>query len=151
MSTTYSFKDSSGAFTHPLAGAFLFAGEIGMGQFTVAMATEKSLLDTAADGNIMISAIAGDSGHVAIECQQTSDIHEFLLGWYNLIKTALNNGDVINWATAALTIRNIVDGSTHICTGVCPSKIPDKVYAAQGQRISWQLMCADIQSVTVSL
>lgn len=149
MSSTYSFKDTSGSFQHPLTGAFAFAGQIGMGQFTVSMSTEQSAHDLAADGSIMISAISGDNGTVAIEVQQTSDLHAFLLAWYNTVKTLKDNGDVTNWATASLTLRSIVDGSTHICRGITPQKIPDKVYAAQGQRLTWVLMCADIQNVTL--
>lgn len=149
MSTTYSFKDTSGSFQHPLLGAFPFAGQIGMGQFTVVMTTEKTAHDVAADGAVMISAMSGDNGSVAIEVQQTSDLHTFLLAWYNTVKTLMDQGDVTNWATATLTLRSIVDGSTHICRGISPSKIPDKVYAAQGQRITWNLMCADIQNVTL--
>lgn len=149
--TTYSFKDSSGAFTHPLAGAFPFAGQIGMNQLHVAMATEQTVHDLAADGTIMVSAVAGDNGSLAIEVQQTSLLHQFLLAWYNQIKILRDQGNVQDWATAAVTVRNMVDGSTHVCTGVSPSKIPDKVYAAQGQKLTWNLMCADIQNVTVSL
>ena len=146
---TYSFKDSSGSFTHPLAGAFPFAGQIGMNQLQVAMTTEKTTHDVASDGTVMISAIAGDNGTVSIEVQQTSLLHAFLLAWYNIVKTALDADDVSDWATAAVTIRNSVDQSNHVCTGVSPSKIPDKVYTAQGQKITWHLMCGDIQSITL--
>lgn len=147
--STYSFKDTSGAFTHPIAGAFQFAGQIGMGQFSVSMSTEKSAHDLAADGTVMISAISGDNGNISIEVQQTSDLHRFLLGWYNTIKTLMDQGDTTTWASAKLTLRNIVDGSTHIAQGISPSKIPDKTYAAQGQRLTWVLMAADIQNVTL--
>ena len=147
--TTYSFKDTSGAFTHPLAGEFILGGEIGEGQFTIVMTTDKSSHNVAADGAVMVSFIAGDNGHIAIECQQTSAIHAFLLGWYNIIKTLAIRGDVTNWANAALSLRNIVDGSEHQLTGVSPQRIPDKTYAAQGGMITWTLMAADIQNVTV--
>lgn len=147
--STYSFKDTSGSFTHPLAGLFTFAGQIGMGQFTVAMVTEQSAHEVAADGTVMISAISGDNGSISIEVQQTSKLHGFLLDWYNTIKLLKDNGDVSNWATAAVTLRNSVDGSEHLCQGVSPSKVPDKVYTAQGQRITWNLMCADIQNTIV--
>lgn len=148
MGKTYSFKDTSGSFTHPLTLPFLFAGQIGMHQANVVMSTEKTIHDTAADGTIMVSAIAGDGGQISLEMQQQSDLHAFLLSWYNIIKTAMLAGDVTNWATAAVLLRNIVDGSYHVCTGVSPSKIPDKAYAAQGQHITWTLMCADIQNTT---
>ena len=146
---TYSFKDTSGAFAHPLAGAFQFAGQKGLNQFTITMGTEKTVQDIAGDGTVMISAVAGDNGQIAMEMQQTSALHQFLLAWYNGLVTLLNAGDVTNWATAAITLRNIVDGSHHELRGVSPMKIPDKTYAAQGQRITWTLMAADIQNVTL--
>jgi hypothetical protein len=144
----YSFKDLSGAFAHPLAGSFIFAGQIGMGQITITMNTEKTSHDVAADGAVMVSFISGDNGQVAIEVQQNSDLHSFLLAWYNLIKTAADQGDVSNWASAGLSLRNVVDGSTHLLVGVSPSKIPDKVYAAQGGKVTWTLMAANVQNLT---
>lgn len=147
--TTYSFKDLTGAFAHPLAGTYAFVGQKGLGQISISMSTEKTAHDVAADGSVMVSHIAGDNGSVSIEVQQTSDLHAFLLTWYNLIKTAAQNSDVSNWATGAITMRNLVDGSTHIVKGISPSKNPDKTYAAQGGRITWALMAADIQSVVV--
>lgn len=147
--TTYSFKDTSGAFTHPLAGQFIFAGQIGMNQAVVSMVTEKTIQDVAADGTVQVSAVAGDNGHLALEMQQTSELHAFLLAWYNLVVTAMNNGDVTQFATAAVTLRNIVDGSTHVLTGVSPSKIPDKTYAAQGGRITWTLFAANVVNTTL--
>lgn len=146
---TYSFKDTSGGFAHPLAGVFQFAGQLGVNQFSIDMTTEQSALDVAADGTVLTSAMSGDNGQLSIEVQQTSQMHQFLLRWYNLIKTLKDAGDVTNWATAAVTLRNIVDGSQHICQGVSPSKIPTKTYAKQAGNLTWVLMCADIQNVTM--
>jgi len=149
MATVYSFKDLTGAFTHSLAGAFILNGQIGMGQVVIHMATEKTAQDTAADGTVQISAIAGDSGTIAIECQQTSDLHKFLLIWANIVKTALNNNDISAFATASILLRNVVDGSGHTVSGISPQNIPDKTYASQGGKVNWVLMAADIQSLTV--
>jgi hypothetical protein len=146
---TYSFKDLSGGFSHPFVGSFLFAGQIGMNQVTIAMATDKTVHDLAADGTVMPSYIPGDNGSLAIEVQQTSRLHAFLLGWYNLIKIAADAGDVSNWATAAVTVRSLVDGSQHQISGISPSRIPDKVYAQQGQKLTWNLMAADVQNITL--
>ena len=143
---TYSFKDLTGAFAHPLAGAYTFEGEIGLGQITLAMVTENTIHAVAADGTVMVSAVPGDNGTITIETQQTSDLHSFLLSWANLCKTNLRLGDASNWASAALSLRNVVDGATHIATGISPQKIPDKSYAAQGGNVTWVLMAADIQS-----
>ncbi len=141
--STYSFTDLSGAFAHPALGAYVFTGQ-GVGQVIVHMATEKTAHDMAADGAVMISKIVGDNGQITVECQQTSDVHKFLLGWYNYVKYAPTE----EWAQAACTLRNTSDGTSHICTGISPQNVPDKTYAAQGGRVSWVLMCGDIQSLT---
>lgn len=150
MSTsTYSFKDSSIAITGPLTGSFSLAGQIGLSRMTVTMATEKTAQNVAADGAVMVSAIAGDNGTVTLEMQQTSQLHAFLLQAYNAIVTLLNQGNVLNFATMQITIRNLVDGSQHLLSGVSFGKIPPKVYEAQGQNISWELWAADIQNTIV--
>lgn len=143
--TTYSFKDSSGAFSHPLAGAFLFQGQKGMNQMVVINTVERTEHNVAADGAVMVSYRAGDNGQINIECQQTSDFHAFMVAWFNLCKTAADNGDVSQWARASITIVNPVSRSMHVATGVSPAKVPDKPYAAQGQTVTWTLMAADIQ------
>lgn len=140
----YSFKDSSGAFASPLAGPFSFFGQIGLGRFTVSMTTDRTAHDTASDGNVMVSYRAGNAGEVQIEVQQTSALHLFLLQWLNLCITAADNGDVSNWATAALSIRNITTGTGHTATGISPGKMPDMPYEAHGQNVTWRLPCANI-------
>jgi hypothetical protein len=148
QSATYSFEDTSGSFTNPLLPApIVFAGQIGQGQFTISMHTERTSLDTAADGTVMPSYIAGDSGSVTVEVQQTSILHQLFLALYNALKTAADNGDVTNWAAGAMSLRNIVDGSQHLLTGVAFSKIPDKTYAAQGGKITWMLQACSIQNL----
>ncbi|MDQ2763047.1 MAG: DUF3277 family protein, partial [Pseudomonadota bacterium] len=63
---------------------------------------------------------------------------------FNACKTAADLGDVALWAAAVISIRNIVDGSTHTLTGISPGKVPDKVYQAQGQKITWTLPAAKV-------
>ncbi|HLH04948.1 MAG TPA: phage protein [Bryobacteraceae bacterium] len=145
--TTYSFKDLTGAFVHPLVGSYILAGgNVGLGQITITNATDRTAHDTAADGSVMVSYIAGDSGAATIEVQQTSDLHSFLLGWFNQLKTLADSGDVSLWAAGVLSLRNLEDGTVHTLTGVSPSKVPDKVYQAQGQRVTWNLMAAAVIS-----
>ena len=145
--TTYSFKDLTGAFVHPLVGNYILGGgNIGMGQLTIAMSTDRTVHDVASDGSVMVSYIPGDNGQIMIEVQQTSDLHNFLLGWFNACKTAADLGDISTWSAAVISIRNIVDGSFHTLTGISPGKIPDKVYQAQGQKITWTLPAAKVIS-----
>ena len=49
----------------------------------------------------------------------------------------------------AALLRNVTDGTSHMITGLSFMKVPDKSYQAQGQQLTWVLMAADIQSVTM--
>jgi len=144
MSTsTYSFTDLNGVIYHPKYDSFRFVGQ-GIGEAMVSMATDKSVHDVASDGSVMVSKIAGNNGSITINAQQTSELHKFLLGLYNYLIQA----DTSEWALIGITLRNVVDGTSHVARGVSFQKVPDKPYQAQGQRISWVLMAADIQHLT---
>jgi hypothetical protein len=149
ISTTYSFKDSSGALTNPvlLGSPIVFAGEIGIGEFIISMTTDRTSHDTSADSTVMPSYIAGDSGSIAIQVQQTSIIHQQLLDLYNILKSAADSGDVSNWAATTISLRNVVTGSQHLLQGVSFMKIPDKPYQAQGQRITWTLPACNVVNI----
>jgi hypothetical protein len=77
--TTYSFKDLTGAINSPLAGPFILAGgNLGSGKITVTMDHEWTEQDVAADAAVMVSASPGQNGTVEIMCQQTSSINAYL-------------------------------------------------------------------------
>jgi len=144
MQTIYSFLDLSGVIAHPAGGTFAFTGQ-GTGQVSVSMSQERTQMETAADGTVMISKMAGNNGTISISCQQTSTVHKFLLGLYNLLIIASPE----QWAQGAILLKNITDGTTHIATGVCFNKIPDKTYTRQGGQVVWALMAGDIQNLPV--
>jgi hypothetical protein len=146
LGVTYSFKDLVGALTNAVFGVSfpLSGGNVGFGAMTITMSTERTTHDVAADGTVMLSYIAGDNGDVAIEVQQTSPLHHALLSLYNQCVTAANNDDVSGWGSTSISFRTLLDGSTHLATGVSFGKIPDKPYQAQGQKITWRLMAANI-------
>ncbi len=140
--TTYSFLDLSGALVHPSLGAYIFTGQ-GVGQVTVTMDTERSAHSVAADGTIMVSKIAGHNGKIQIQCQQTSNVHK----WLTAAENAVYIADTDQWASMTATLRNTSDGTTHIITGMSFGKVPDKVYQAEGQMVTWTLWAANIQSL----
>ena len=146
QSATYSFKDVAGSLTNPiLSGApIVFAGDIGMGEFAIEMDTERTAHDTAADGTVMPTYVAGDSGRCTIRMQQTSRLHDALLTLYNLLKSQADGGDASNWAASALSLRALVSGRQHNFGGVSFSKIPPYPYAAQGQSVTWVLMACTV-------
>ena len=146
IGTTYSFKDVVGAISNPLFGVsiLLTGGNIGNGSITISMGTERTTHDIAADGTVMPSYIAGNNGTVTIECQQTSVLHKALLNLYNLAATAADLDDIAGWAATNISIRTLLDGSSHQCTGVSFSKVPEKTYKAPGGNITWSFMAANI-------
>jgi hypothetical protein len=146
VGTTYSFKDLTGVITNTAFGVtiLLSGGNVGFGELTITMSTARTAHDVAADGTVMPSYLAGDNGTVAINVQQTSGLHHQLLGLYNLCVQAANSDDVSAWASTLISFRTILDGSVHVLTGCSFEKIPDKPYHASGQRVTWNLMAANI-------
>lgn len=112
----------------------------GAGSIDINMATEKTAHDVAADGAVMISKIPGNNGTISISIQQSSPTHKLLLLWYNYLLAA----SATQWASNSITIRDNVTGVSIIATGVSPQKRADKSYQAQGQRVNWNFMAADI-------
>jgi len=144
IGTTYSLLDLSGIIVSPVAGSLLFSGQLGVGKIVISNTTDHTAHDTAADGLVMPSFIAGDSGGLLVECQQTSLVHKYFLEWFNILKTLAMSGDIRDWATTAGLFRNTLDGSVHECTGISPSKVVDKVYTKNGENVSWQLMACTV-------
>ena len=140
--TTYSFEDVTGAFAHPLVGVFTFDGK-GVGELTIEMDNDMTVHDRAADGTIMVSKLKGEPGKLTINVQQTSAIHKFLVNAYQAVKL----GDSSYWASGGCTIRCVADGSNHVMTGMSFQKVPSKTYKAEGSRVVWTLLCADIQNL----
>jgi hypothetical protein len=143
--TTYSFKDLTGAIASPLMGPFILAGgTLGSGKITVEMTHEWTEQDVAVDGAVMVSASPGQNGVVTVDCQQTSAINAYLKSAQNAHQTALINGDSSNWAAISLDLQNPVTGDQNICTGASFTKKPPQPYGAKGEYIQWKLMAANI-------
>lgn len=141
MAETYSFLDCilNIAFS---GGAMTITGA-GIGDMTITMAQERSAMEAAADGNVMISKIAGNHGSLTLNIQQTSSAHKFLLQQYN----ALIIAPPALWAQGAGVLRSLSDSTSHTLTGVCFQKLGDKGYEKQGKMVQWTLLVADIQSL----
>ena len=146
VGATYSFKALVGVLVNSVFGVSipLTGGNVGFGQMTVTMTTERTVHDVAADGTVLISYIAGDNGDIAIEVQESSVLHSALLSLYNQAITAANNDDVSGWAATSISFRMLTDGTSHILSGVSFGKIPDKPYQASGQKITWRMMAANV-------
>jgi hypothetical protein len=90
----------------------------------------------------MITKIKTRSGTLPLVVQQTSSANKWLQKWANYLETA----SASEWATTTVMIRSKATGETINCNGVSPQKMADKLFQAQGQNVTWNLMAADIQS-----
>lgn len=148
IGVTYAFKDLVGNLTNAIFGVSLqlAGGYVGVGSITIRMAKDRTSQDVAADGVVMPSYESGANGDVDVEVQQTSALHHALLDLYNQAVTAAEGDDLTGWAATSIGFQTVLEGSTHLCTGVSFKKVPDKPYQAAGQRITWNLMACDIQN-----
>jgi hypothetical protein len=140
QNTTYSFTDTIVTFSHQGWGQ-ITANGAGLGNIAVAMTTDRTSHDVAADGSVMVSKIAGRNGTIAINVQQTSVVGKQLTKLFNYLVAA--SAEV--WAQLVVTINNSRTGDLITATGVSPQKQADKQFQAQGQQITWNFMAADIQ------
>lgn len=144
MNTTYSFDDISAVLSHPTFGQYVATGA-GLGSIMVAMTTERTVHDVAADGAVMVSKIKGRNGTISIAVQQTSEFHKSLLKLYNYVESAAAS----QWAAASIVIRSPLMQELVTATGVSFQKIPDRMHQAQGQTVTWILSAADVQQDVV--
>lgn len=142
--STYSFTDIEATISHPSYGSYSIQGE-GIGDITFAKLTDRSVHDTAADGNIMVSKIAGNNGNVTINTQQTSSLNNFMQGLFNYVWSATTD----EWAQMSLTMRAPKMQKTYYCTGGAFVKEPDEQFQAQGQRVPWAILFTDIQRMPI--
>lgn len=139
--TIYSFLDC--VLTLAFAsGGMTITGE-GIGEFSIDMDTDRTAQEVASDGNVMISKIAGNNGTLKIDVLQTSLAHKFLLACYNFNIV----GPPSIWASGVGLARCISDGTSNSFTGISFTKLPSQKRGKQGGLYSWDLKCADIQSM----
>ena len=146
VNITYSFKDLVGVLNSDLLDApiQLVGGNIGNGEISIRMTTQRTEHETGADGTVMPSYIAGDAGEVTIAMQQTSLLHHYLLNLYNLMITNANTGDISGVGHDEHHAADQVRWSGHSLYGVSFQKIPDKPYGARGANVTWVLMAANV-------
>ena len=142
--STYSFTDINATISHPSYGSYTIQGE-GIGDLTISKATDRSSHDIASDGSVMVSKIAGNNGNVSINAQQTSSLHSFLQGMFNYLWLAETN----EWAQISITVKAPNMNKTYFGTGGSFTKEPDEPFQAQGQRVSWNILFADIQRLPI--
>jgi len=139
--TVYSFLDLSGVIYHPAVGSYNFTGQ-GVGRVVVDMQEDKTFHEIGVEGTVILGKIPGNAGKLIIECQQTSNIHKWLLYVYQFLIQA----NAKEWGRMTAFLRNLNDETKHTLNGLSYEKIPEKSYQAEGQMVTWVLRAADIDS-----
>jgi hypothetical protein len=137
--STYSFDAVTATFNFAGVIPITITGQ-GAGSIDTSMSGDKTVHDVAADGSVMVSKVLGNNGTIALSIQQTSPAHRLLRLWYNY----LLNSSASVWAENSITIRDSLNSTTIMATGVSPQKKPDIPYKAQGQQVVWNFMAAEI-------
>jgi len=137
--TTYAFEDLHTTITHPSMGQISVQGA-GVGTITFAMANDVSAHDVGADGSVMTSKIKSGNGTIAIACQQTSDLHRWLLRLYNFLDSAPPREFARIGVMASSPDMQVQHTGEHVSI----QKKADKPYQQQGQQVTWTLMAAKL-------
>ena len=149
LGATYSFKALTGVLRNPVLSVTIpFTGKnLGLGGITIRMAAMRTVHETGVDGAVIPLYVAGDNGEVDIEVQQSSTLNSSLLSLYNRLLMAAQSGKYIGWASTSILFTFGPDGSQHNLTGMSFEKFPDKPYQSAGQKVTWKMLAANINSV----
>lgn len=142
--SVYSFTDCSLVLRHPSLGVLTLTGT-GLGSVAINMRADRTTMDTAADGRVMISKIKDRSATATIQVQQDSEVNQTLLKWYNYLESA----PTIEWAQITGTLTSPQTHEQIVMKDAAFQKLPDRSYSAQGQQNSYSLMIADCQQNAV--
>lgn len=143
--TVYSFKDTTGVFSHPIIGDLILTGQnLGAGKFVVKNTTTHTSTEKSSDGTVITIYEPGNDGELEVECQQTSALHKYFVACANASFTTADAGDVSLIASCLAHLQNIVDGSQHVLTGVSVAKQPDKSYGAKPGMLTWNFPASNV-------
>lgn len=129
----YSFLDVQAAIVGP-GGQFSLGSGAGAAEegITVSMAEEKGTTTTGADGQIMQSLHAGNTGSVAVRLLKTSPVNALLSQLYNFQRQ--NSGA---WGVNVITVTDVQRGDVVSAVQMAFVKQPDLAYAKDGNTVEW--------------
>jgi hypothetical protein len=104
------------------------------------MANDVSVHDLAADGSVMTSKIEAGNGSVAIQTQQTSEFHHWMIKAYQYVTGA----PAREWARFGIICVAPDMMATHEGSYMSIQKRADKPYQQQGQQVTWTFLCGKL-------
>lgn len=135
MSLVYSFQDVNLTISHPAVGSWSGNGT-GLDSIVIDYAQDVSSQDVASDGTTITNKIITHNGTIVLDIQQTGDFNNWLIKWYNYLKTAAPS----EWALTTVTINSNNLNQMTQAAGVSPLKAGQRPYKSQAQKVTWTLM-----------
>lgn len=130
---TYSFLDVQATLTGPSGSVQLGNGSANSEEgITIEQSNDRNVMVTGADGSVMHSLRAANSGTITINLLKTSPVNAILSNMYNAqtASSLLHGKNVI-------TIRNVVTGDSIVATQVAFKRDPNNTYAVEGGTLAW--------------
>lgn len=112
-----------------------------MGTIGINMTGDRTAMDVASDGTVVVSKIKDRRATAAVQLQQTSEANRTLLKWFNYLEGASEH----EWARMSGIFNSPSTSEQHVMTGIAFQKLPDRGYTAQAGQQGWNFMIADCQ------
>lgn len=141
MAETYSFVSVSASIVGP-NGSFSLSDGNTEGGITVAKTGPKNTKTVGADGQVMNSMHADESGSITIRLLKTSVTNSLLQTMYDGDKS-----DPALWGQNQIKIRDVSRGDSVTAVGCAFQKFPDVTWDKDGQALEWVIDAAKITTV----
>ena len=122
-------------------GSFDLKGGNAEEGITIARANPKNVMTSGADGSVMHSLRAEDSGTATITVLKTSPLNAMLMNLYNAQKNSSTT-----WGKNVISIRDLANGDDTTLSGCAFQTVPDLNYQTEGGKNAWVLDVAIIET-----
>lgn len=129
--TTYSFMSVTAAISGP-NGSFDLSNGNSEGGISHSMREDKNAQTVGADGTVMNSLHAGNTGTVTVRLLKTSPVNALLSNMY-----AADKSDATVWGQNVITIRDVARGDHVTCSQCAFKKFPDETWDKEGPALEW--------------
>jgi hypothetical protein len=129
--TAYSFLDVIASISGP-GGSFDLGGGNAEEGIAVTRANSKNVMTAGADGSVMHSLRAEDSGTATVTVLKTSPLNAMLANLYNAQKDSS-----ATWGRNTISIRDMANGDDVTLSGCAFQTHPDINYATEGGTNAW--------------
>lgn len=140
---TYSFQSVTATIVGP-GGSIQIGNGSGAAEegISTAMTEEKNTMTIGADGAVMHSLHAGNSGKITVRLLKTSPVNALLNAMYNFQKAA-----VAAWGQNLITVTDPSRGDVVTSTLVAFAKQPDLTYSKDGGMNTWEFHAGTIDEL----